>query len=469
MEQIIQNRIINKRLWIIGALAISVLLLLAKLSLAVFVLPALPFVFALLYFVFAIPDSGLWISLIMSFLISGISRYLALPWGLSIDILLFLSFLALLFKNDTNWKALNNDIFIFSALWFLYLVFQIFNPHGNGLIAWFYAMRGLGLYQLLTFLIIYTQKRDAKTVYYFLHIIIILSLMGTAWGFKQYFGILDAAENHWLFAEDHQDEHILHGVLRVFSFYSDAGQFGASQAMMSLLCGILFIGPFSFKRKLIYGLSALAFFLGFAISGTRGALAVPAMGGLVYLIAVRNFKILLSGVSAFIIIFCILKYTFMFQGVEQVRRMRTALDPNNPSLLVRLENQKTFGKYLADKPFGGGIGTAGYWGYRFNPESLMANTATDSWYVKVWAETGIVGIVLHFGFAAFVLAKAFKAVHYTENKKLRTVGLALLASIGGVLASSYGNQVFGQMPTGMVMNIAIPLLFIIPKIKTIES
>jgi O-antigen ligase len=248
----------------------------------------------------------------------------------------------------------------------------------------------------------------------------------------------------------------------VFSFYSDAGQFGASQAMMALLSGILAVGPFSLGRRILYWILAVVFFLGFAISGTRGALAVPLFGGLAYLITTRNFKVLFAGVSAMVLVFVMLKYTFMFQGVEQVRRMRTALDPNNRSLEVRLENQITFGRYLADKPFGGGIGTAGFWGARFNPNSLMANTATDSWYVKIWAETGIVGLAIHLSFLGFVLGKGGAICMGLQDPRRKTYAMAIYASIVGVVFSSYGNQVFGQMPTGMIMNLAIPFLFLIP-------
>jgi hypothetical protein len=304
--------------------------------------------------------------------------------------------------------------------------------------------------------------REEKDFHTFLNILIILSLAGTVWGFKQQIIGVDAAEYRWLWDENHQDEHILHGVLRVFSFYSDAGQFGASQAMMAMLMGILAMGPFSIGKRIWYAVLAIVFFLGFAISGTRGALAVPLFGGLAYLITTRNFKVLIGGVSAMLLVFFILKYTFMFQGVEQVRRMRTALDPENPSLQVRLENQRTFGRYLADKPFGGGVGTAGFWGARFNPNSLMANTATDSWYVKIWAETGIVGLAIHLSFLGYVLGKGGHICMSLSDKKQKTYAMATYACIVGVVFSSYGNQVFGQMPTGMIMNLAIPFLFLIP-------
>uniref|UniRef100_UPI0040489245 O-antigen ligase family protein n=3 Tax=Roseivirga sp. TaxID=1964215 RepID=UPI0040489245 len=409
------------------------------------------------------PKTGLWMSLIMGFLTSGISRYVAAPWGLTLDILMALSWLSVMLNSGVRvkWKFLNNDIVIFSTFWFGYLLLEVINPAGNGIVAWFYAMRGIGFYQALSIPLIFLLFRKERDFKIFLNLLIILSLAGVAWGFKQQILGVDAAEYRWLWDELHHEEHVLHGVLRVFSFYSDAGQFGASQAMMALLMGILATGPFKFSTRIFYGVCAILFFLGFAISGTRGALAVPLFGGVAYLIATKNFKILMAGLSGIVLVFCILKYTFLFQGVEQVRRMRTALDPNNKSLSVRLDNQRTFARYLSNKPFGAGVGTAGFWGARFNPNSLMAATPTDSWYVKIWAETGIVGLAIHLSFLGFVIGKGAHMTMALKDKKRKTYALALFACIVGVLFSSYGNQVFGQMPTGMIMNMAIPFLFLI--------
>lgn len=411
------------------------------------------------------PKVAIWGSLAMGFLISGLGRYVAAPWGLSIDFFLFLAvvFVALNPAISKNWANAKNDIVWFSMVWMGYLILEMFNPAGNGLEAWFYAMRGIGFYQVMAVPLVYLLFREEKDFHFFLKLLVILSLAGTVWGFKQQIIGVDAAEYRWLWEEDHHEEHILHGVLRVFSFYSDAGQFGASQAMMAMLMGILALGPFKTWKRLVYAVLAVVFFLGFAISGTRGALAVPLFGGLAYLFCTRNFKVLIAGISAMALVFIILKYTFLFQGVEQVRRMRTALDPENPSLQVRLENQRTFGRYLSDKPFGGGVGTAGFWGARFNPNSLMANTATDSWYVKIWAETGFVGLAIHLSFLGYVIGKGGYISMNLRDKKQRTYAMAIFSCIVGVVFSSYGNQVFGQMPTGMIMNLAIPFLFLIPQ------
>lgn len=426
----------------------------------------MPLLVGMLALLLSKPKYGLYLALIMAFLSSGIARYIDGPWGLTIDIILFISVLGVFFNNSRNglMKQASNDIVYLNLAWFIYLCLELVNPQSIGFEAWFYAMRGIGFYTLLSSLIVFIYVKTSADIDRIIKWTIALSILGTIWGLRQNFIGVDQAEYRWLYDENHFEEHVLFGVLRVFSFYSDAGQFGASQAMITLFCIIIAIGPFSKKTKWLSIIVAILSLIGFGISGTRGALAVPAIGSIVYLVFAKNFKILISGLLMILIVFYILKYTFLFQGVGPVQRMRTALDPNNPSLLVRLENQRTFHKYLNDKPMGGGIGSAGFWGARFAPNTLLARTATDSWFVKIWAETGIIGICFHFFILAFIVGRTGYIVWNLKNQQLKYKMLAIYCSVLGILGSSYGNQVFGQMPTGMIMNLFIPILFISNKI-----
>ncbi len=427
---------------------------------------ALPLLVGTLVILLNSPQLGLYLSLVMAFISSGLARYVDGPWGLSIDIILFISFLGVVFKNARNglFKNANVDMVYLNIAWFLYLCSELINPQSIGFEAWFYAMRGIGFYTLLSSVIVFIYVRTINDIDKLIKWVLVLSLLGTFWGLRQNYIGVDQAEYRWLYDENHFEEHVLFGVLRVFSFYSDAGQFGASQAMITLFSVIIALGPYSTKTKSIAIGVAILSLVGFGISGTRGALAVPAIGGIVYLIFAKNFKILSIGFISILIVFYILKYTFLFQGVGPVQRMRTALDPNNPSLIVRLENQKTFHSYLKDKPMGGGVGSAGFWGARFAPNTLLAKTPTDSWYVKIWAETGLIGISLHFFILAFIVGRTGYIVWNIKNIKLKNKMLAIYCSVLGILGSSYGNQVFGQMPTGMIMNLFIPILFISKKI-----
>lgn len=411
------------------------------------------------------PQWNLWGSLIVGFFSAGIGRYIDAPWGLLMDAFLVIGWLSLIFRlrKKADWQPMRNDIMLVTLIWYGMVMLELFNPEMRSAGAWFYAMRGAGLYQLLAFGLTFLLFQESKYLDKFLHFCILFSFLGVLWGLRQMIFGTDAAEDYWLYVEGFAMTHMLAGVLRVFSFYSDAGQFGAQQAMMFLVCAIIAIGKFPMKTRLYYGIAALIFFVGFGISGTRGALAVPAAGAFVYLILSKNFKLLAVGVLVMGMTFYFLKYTMALQSVEQVRRMRTAMNPQDESLLVRLRNQVTFGNYLRSRPIGGGIGSAGFWGHRFSPGTLLAETATDSYYVKVWAETGIVGICLHLFMFGYFVGKGAVVCWNIRDELLRQKIIALYAGMCGIFLSSYGNQVFSQTPTGIIMYIAIPLIFMSPK------
>lgn len=410
------------------------------------------------------PQIGLWFALVFSFFVAGLTRYLAVPWGLLLDIVLIVSMLAWLIQQlqQAKWALLKNDALLLCAFWFAFVVLELANPQSPGPVAWFYAMRALGFYTLIGFVLSFTYLRHPRYLDRFIELVFAISVLGALWGLRQKFIGTDAAENHWLFVDGHHDEHVLHGVLRAFSFYSDAGQFGAAQIMVTLMSGILLLGPFSLKRKAWY-LVVLGFTaLGFLYSGARGALAIPFAGGIIYMLLSKNFKILIAGILALVVSFGVLKYTYIGQGFQPIARIRTALSADNPSLNARLNNQKTLGRYLANRPFGGGVGAAGYWGERFRPGSLLAVTPTDSYYVRVWAETGLIGLSLHLLLLGFFLGKGAFIAWRLKHPKLRTQVLAIMAAYGGVLLANYGNQVFLQFPTGIIMAIALPMVFLAP-------
>lgn len=440
--------------WLIGKVGLMA-------GLGIFVLP---FAALALGYLFRNTYANIVGSVFVGYFASGIGRYVSGPWGLIMDVLLFVGLLSLVFKKPkANWNLLNNDIMIVTCAWFGLVILEIANPESNGPECWFFAMRGDGFYQLLAFALVFMVAQDKKYLDKLLLLCTSLSIVGTLWGLRQFIFGVDEAEHRWLYVEGFAFTHMLHGVLRVFSFYSDSGQFGASQAMFALMCGIIAQGPLPKSTKIFYIVAALLNFVGFGISGTRGAVAVPAIGVLVFLFLSRNHKILILGLLVGGSVFYFLKYTKALQHVEQVRRMRTAFDPNDPSLLVRLKNQKTFGRYLASRPFGGGIGAAGYWGYRYAPYSLLGNTATDSYYVKIWAETGIVGLSLHLFMFGYFVGKGGYVVYNIRDPSLKFKVAGIYSSMCGIFMASYGNQVYSQMPTGIILGVLIPLIFLAPK------
>jgi len=449
----------------------GVLLLLAAVTLMAFLLAKLEIVgigllFALmfgaiyLYFLFSNPVIGFYTAIGLNFLLLGLGRYvMGLPLGFGIDGIMILTFLAIIFsrfRERVNWSPANKTITVLAAIWLVYCVFQLANPEARMIEPWI-AGRGVGLYffffVVLTFMLINTNKRLDTLLF----IWGIFSIIATLKGIMQLFFGLDAAEQAWLDNGGAQT-HLLFGKLRVFSFFSDAGQFGANQGFSGVVAIIYSMTKKGFPKIFFITVGILGLY-GMMISGTRGAIAVPLIGFMTFFILRKNIKILGMGILFIALIFMFFKFTTIGNGNDQIRRMRSAFDPNEKSLQVRLDNQKILKGYLASRPFGGGIGHAGDKAQRFLPNTFLSNVATDSWYVTIWAETGIVGLILHLFILFFVIGKASYKVMFKIRDPITKLKMsALISGMAGVMVASYGNAVLGQMPTALLIYASMAIM-----------
>lgn len=453
----------------------SLILLIASLLLVTFIVVktdiigialvlGLVFVSVIVYLLFTYPRLGMILLVIQGFTVIGLARYIPAPLGLSLDGVMILLYVALFFKAFTKkvkWNKAKSQLTILTSLWMGYIILQILNPEARSIVAWFYAMRGYALYPFLVVPLAFILFNKPKDLRLFFIIWGVMSIIGTLKGVMQYTMGVDPFEQAWLDQGSYKT-HVLFGKLRVFSFYSDAGQFGASQGHAGVVFGILalFRKKASLKLRSFYLLVCLTGLFGLLISGTRGALAVPGMGAIFYLILSKNIKMLTLGSIVVIGVYIFFAHTTLLQSNAEIRRIRTAFDPNNPSLQVRLENQKRLKNYLASRPLGGGVGATGNWGKRFTPGTFLAETATDSWYVAIWADTGIVGLIIHlFSLFFILLTGAYNAMFRIKNQDHRIMITAITCGFAGIMMASYGNGVFGQMPTGILMYLTIVFIF----------
>ena len=427
----------------------------------------LPFAFIYLGLLFVKPRLGIVTILIFNFFVLGIGRYIPMTWGLLMDGLMVMMYLALFFKAfkvKVQWDLAKSQLTLLVTIWFGYAVLQIANPEAVSVAAWFYAMRGLALYQWLFIPLVFILFNKKEDLHLFFVIWGVLSVLATLKGMQQLIFGVDSYEQAWLDAGG-SVTHILFGKLRIFSFYSDAGQFGASQGHTGVVFGVLALFAKNRKFQIFCGIVAMAGLLGMMISGTRGAIAVPAMGGVMFILVRKHMPSILLGVLAGIGVFVFFKYTTIGNDNDQIRRMRTAFDPNDASLEMRRINQAKLKGYLATRPLGGGIGSTGNWGKRFSPNTFLANTATDSWFVAVWADTGIVGLYLHLFILFFVLITgAYNCMFKIRDDWLKGQITALVCGMAGIMLASYGNGVFGQFPTCILMYTSMVFMFIAPKL-----
>jgi len=413
------------------------------------------------YFLFTKPILGFYTAVALCFILIGLGRYVKdLQVGLGMDAILILTYLALFmsrFRERINWAPARKDITMLAAIWFGYSIFEIVNPEAHSMAAWF-SGRGVSLYMFLlvplTLLFINTNRK----LDFFLYIWGTFSILASLKGIVQMkFGV-DHAEQAWL-NEGNYKTHILFGKLRVFSFMSDAGQFGGTQGYAAVVAAIYSMAQKQWKSKLFFIIVAALGFYGMIISGTRGAISVPLAGFMTFFVLRKNIRVLSYGVALLALVFVFFRFTTIGQGNDQIRRMRTAFDPNDASLQVRLDNQKLLKKYLASRPFGGGIGHGGVKAQKYLPNAFLSQVATDSWYVLVWVEQGIVGLLLHLFILFYTVGKAsYKVMFKIRDPLLKLKMSALIAGMMGVMVASYGNAVLGGMPTGILIYISMAIM-----------
>ncbi|MCJ8163618.1 O-antigen ligase domain-containing protein [Pontibacter sp. E15-1] len=414
--------------------------------------------------VFHQPRVGLVVLVVYTFLVFVLSRELGgFPFGLGMDAILMVTWIAVIFNHRRyDWGKVKNDLCYLAYAWFILNILELGNPAGASVQGWLQEIRSSALYWVMLVplcFLLFDQKRYLNL---FLYLIIALSVLGTLNGFKQLYIGLSPGEQAFL-DEGSAKTHIIWGKLRAFSFYSDAAQFGASQAHLALIALVLAFGPFRWWHRLTLAAASGVLLSGMLISGTRGALFVVLTGVVVALLLSRNLKVLLLGFAMAFSGFYVLKYTTIGNSNYNIMRMRTALDPKDASLNVRLSNQLILRDYLRDRPFGGGVGVIGNWGVKYNSDKFLSSIPPDSYWVKVWAMYGIVGFVIWFGMMMFILGKCCGIVWNIQNKALKVKLIALTAGAAGVLFSSYGNEIINGTPTAIIVYISWAFVFMAPQ------
>lgn len=455
---------------IIGFLILLFGMLIAQKGITMAILgAAIPIVLIFLFSLFKNPEIGYWTMFTINYFALGATRYLPAPLGLSIDSLLVLTHLSIFakyFQERIFYRKAKSDVVLLAFVWFLYALFQLVNPEAVSMEAWFYAMRGVALYMMLVIPIVFLILDKESALDRFFKLWLIFSLLAVFKGLMQKFLGPDPWEQAWL---DGGGEltHVLFGKLRIFSFFSDAGQFGAAMGHSGVVFAILAINAPRKKLKRQFGIAAALFFYGMLISGTRGAMAVPIAGFTLYIILQKNIRMIIIGGSVGLLFYIFIFHTSIGQSNYDIARLRTAFDKDNPSLQVRLENQRKLKVYMASRPIGGGIGSSGNWGMRFSPNTFLANTPTDSWYVMIWAEQGIVGLYLHLFILFYIIIKSGYMIMFKIKDPWLSARLqALAAGIFGVMGAAYGNGVLGQMPTGIIIYSSMAYLFLGERMDT---
>lgn len=429
----------------------------------------IPFAFILLKYVFDSPCVLVYVIFTMNYFIMATTRYVEFS-GISVImdtmfmLLLLIIFIHSALKQDIEWKYTVNTLSAMTFIWMVYCLVEVINPSGI-FEAWFLS-RNLVFSGFLITIVTSLVIVNFKQVKVIVILYSIFTLFAVLKALQQKFLGFDPFEQKWL-NDGGALTHIILTGTRYFSFFTDAGNFGSNMGCASVFFFLLSL--FTEKKNLKFYFVVVAALSGYGlfISGTRGAMIVPLGGLAMYILLSKNFKAFISGTVLLVAIYVFFAFTNIGQDNATIRRMRTSFTPSEDrSFIVRAENKKNLGEYLKNKPFGEGLGLGGVENKKF-ANRVTTEIPHDSWYVKLWMETGIVGLLLYITvLLSVVFHCAYIIMFKINNREAKGYYIAMLAGTFGLMLSAYGNAFFGQYPTLIMV---FMFLSIIIKGETLEK
>ncbi|WP_286778846.1 MULTISPECIES: O-antigen ligase family protein [Sphingobacterium] len=404
------------------------------------------------------------------FFVMGILRYtrIPVPPSIVVDLVILFNFIVIGLNHlygNYNSKFKIPLYFFVSLAWAVYCTVEVFNPQ-NVLSNWFAAIRSTALYLcLFQFLVYYIFKDKAKVRYFFIFWAILV-LLGAIKAIGQKFIGFDTDERIWLYTLG-AHTHLIYSGVRYFSFFTDAANFGCHMGLGMVVFSILFLYEKNNAVRIFYIFVALLAMYGMLISGTRSAMAIPLAGYAFYIVLLKQWRLTLMGSTLFVIIFCFLSLTNIGNNNADIRRMRTAFQfKDDASFNLRKENQAKMQTFMRNYPIGLGLGAAKNAG----EGDLLNGLPTDTSFVFVWVETGIVGLIVYLFVWLSCLAICFYFVWFRlRDTWLRGICSAAGAGIAGMMAAGYGNEVLHQFPTGETIYILMATAMLCPYLQQNEQ
>lgn len=392
------------------------------------------------------------------FFFTEIIRYLRqdkLSVGLEILLVyLFISLLIASYQKNPKFK-LSNAINVFTVsytVWIVFTLFQLLNPEikseGITVALRIWILRIFILY--ITASMVFNSPKILTNGLILVGIFTIIAFLKLLC--QKYIGF-DSAERYWLFVDGGATTHILHTGIRYFSYFTDAANFGTCMGGIAISYAIISFNTSSRIKCFFYLSIAAMATIGMIMSGTRGALAVPLAGLALYCLICKNIKTFLISAASGLFIIIFFAFTDIGEGNQFIRRARTAFRPaEDASLNVRVENRKEIAEYLKKHPWGVGIAESIPKMWKKGDTYVEGTLPPDSFYVNIWIQTGLVGLLLYIAIYIVVLLRCCYIVMFRiKDNKLRQTLAAFTCAVFGILVSGYTGNSPGMPPTDFLV------------------
>ena len=461
-------------------LILFLLFFLAMYQLATAGLPAfaivclIPLIIPFIYAAFKWQMLSFWALIVINYFVQFFGKLRMLPNGIPMSLynelleLLLIGIAIIDLRQTTHYGRLGNLMFLMVLVWCGYCSLEVLNNTcglGIDVGGWFTGAR-LMSFQLLYACMIFTLYiTSPERLQRYLKLWAILSLFSFFWVWKQQNIGFTATESVWLETKG-RTTHIVNGITRYWSTFSDAANYGCNAAAAGITFFVIAITTKIKRDRLFFLITALLVTKGMFASGTRTAMFCMLGGFLVFLVLSRSFKIMIPSAIIGGLLFSLLIFTNIGQGNAQIRRMRSAFNKDDPSANVRTINQAAIKKYIADAPWGLGLGVSYDNVPANNKYKKLSTIPPDSEYVYIWVHTGIIGITTFLILTAIMFIGAcWVTMFKIKNRSLMGVGAGLCSAFIAIQLGGYANQVLMQFPNALTFYGGLALVYILPYLE----
>ena len=433
---------------------------------------AIPFVILYIYIAFKYRMFTFWILFIVNYLVMFLGRegMMPLPASLPNELLeIVLIAIAIIDLKESHFENLAN-LMLFALLgWCAFCVIEVFNDTcglGINIGAWFTGIRLMAFQLLYASIVFALYIATPQRIYQLLFVLACCSLFAVFWCWKQINIGWTAAEAHWLYVQDHARQHIVNGIVRYFGTFTDAANFGIHMAAVSVAFYIIAITNRIIKYKLFFGVVATLCTWAMFQSGTRTAIFCMIAGFMVFIVLSKSVKIIVPVTIIFGLFICMLIFTNIGNGNSQIRRMRSAFNPEDASANVRDINKQAISKYMKDAPWGIGIGIFEQDIPAWNKFKKVSQIPPDSEYVFIWVRTGKIGVTWFIICNMIMLLGACCIVFFSiKNRSLRGIGAAWCSAFVAIHLGGYANQILMQFPNVLIFYGGLTIVYLLPKME----
>lgn len=431
----------------------------------------IPLLIVGIYIFFQYKMAVFWFLFIMNYTIMGIDRYINIPVPKTTLTLLPEIMLLMVCVFDIRFKsnAKHANLMLLALfLWAFYIFLQLFNQTCQLPISigdWLRNFLFYGLTFLIVYFLISSLVRTPEKLTKLFRIWAYLSIAASFWVWRQKTIGWDNAELYWLNTVGRRT-HIIGGSIRYFSFFSDAATFGCCLASSAVAFYIRAINSKLKKDRILFLITAFLCTYSFFMSGTRTALACFLAGVGFYVIVSKSVKIAIPVGILGGLFFFIMAFTNIGENNMQIRRMRSAFNPEDKSANVRDINKAALKKYLRDAPFGLGL--------NIDEKNVPANhkykvvyqTSNDSTYVWMWQRVGIVGAILFAIINGLILlGGCIITMFILKERETKSIGGAFCCSFIAIQIGGYMNEILLQFPNLLLFYGGMAIVYLLPDIE----